>query len=168
MNAKVEEFINKMKEEQKLKELKQKEEHLISLGLLDESKSTIKIEYRDYWESGFDKWDEEKGKYYKETKVLIPIDVSDEEYQEILRYAPIVEKKQEKEEEDKVTSWAKTIKIFADILFVLNIIAGLILCFAMDSDYVWIPIVAALSYCIFYYPIIAGFSKIVAVAEKNL
>ena len=63
MNAKVEEFINKMKEEQKLKELKQREEHLISLGLLDESKSTIKIEYRDYWESGFDKWDEEKGKY---------------------------------------------------------------------------------------------------------
>ena len=62
MNAKVEEFINKMKEEQKLKELKQREEHLISLGLLDESKSTIKIEYRDYWESGFDKWDEEKGK----------------------------------------------------------------------------------------------------------
>ena len=76
--------------------------------------------------------------------------------------------KKMKEEEKKDTSWANTIKIFADILFVLNIIAGVILCFVMDSHYVWLPIVAALSYCIFYYPIIVGFSKIVAVAEKKL
>ena len=47
MNAKVEEFIKKMKKEQKAKELSQKKKHLISLGLVDESKTVKGIVYLD-------------------------------------------------------------------------------------------------------------------------
>ena len=182
MNAKVQEFIDKMKEEEKERELRHKEEekklrdkHLISLGLVDKEKSTQTIEYSTNWKNGFDEWDADKKKYYRKVEVNSPIEVTDEEYQEILKYAQLIEKEKEptKDVERKDTTWADRINVIAKILLPLNIIGGIILCiiFASDSSadvFAWIPIVSALTYCIFWYPIIVGFSKIVKVAEKNL
>lgn len=172
MNAKVQEFINKKKSELQEKKIKQRNEHLISLGLVDESKSVEGVVYFDVWDGSKDvKWDEEKQKYSKRTYIPAPIEVTDEEYDEILKYAPIDKKDEVKKEVE--TTWANAIKVIANILLVLNIIGGIILCMVLSSDYstediAWIPIVSALTYCILWYPLIVGFSKIVKVAEKNL
>lgn len=172
MNVKVQEFINKKKSELQEKEIKQRNEHLISLGLVDESKSVEGVVYFDVWDGSKDvKWDEEKQKYSKRTYIPAPIEVTDEEYDEILKYAPIDKKDEVKKEVE--TTWANAIKVIANILLVLNIIGGIILCMVLSSDYstediAWIPIVSALTYCILWYPLIVGFSKIVKVAEKNL
>ena len=202
MNAQVQEFINKMKEEEKERELrlkeeenakelkrkeeelKQKENHLISLGLIDKEKSSYKKIYNSERTIIYDKWDSQEKKYYKEIKSFVPIEVTDEEYQEILKYAPLIEEKKESirtneiecKEEDThkpETTWANAIKIIANILLVLNIIGGIILHIVLadnysTDDFAWIPLVSALTYCILWYPLIVGFSKVVKVAEKNL
>ena len=159
MNEKVQEFIKRMKEEQE----KQKNKHLITLGLIDESKTTEKREYLDNFIAGA-KLDGAKNQYYIETKEYAPIEVTDEEYEEILKYAPIEEEKNEKTKVGKKTTWGNAINTTANIYLVLNIIGALILAI----EFGWIPIVVALTYCILWYPIIVGISKVVKVAEKTL
>ena len=168
MNAKVQEFIDKMIEKQKGEELKQREKHLISLGLIDENKNTYLTSKVYPNEEGWH-FDFKEQVYYKGTKSAI--EVTDEEYQEILKYAPIKEKIVTAEEAK--TTWANAINVIANILLVLNIIGGIILFIILSSDYstddfAWIPIVSALTYCILWYPIIVGFSKVVKVAERAL
>ncbi len=153
MNPKVQEFINKMKEEQE----NQKKKHLISLGLIDESKIITSKVYPN--EEGWH-FDYKEQVYYKGTKSAI--EVTDEEYQEILKYAPIKEKTVTAEEAK--TIWANAINITATIFLVLNIIGA----FILAIEFGWIPIVVALTYCVLWYPIIVGFSKIVKVAENTL
>lgn len=170
MNVKAQEFITKMKAEQREKELELRAEHLISLGLIDESVSKEEIIYSDGYDGYGWLWDDEKQKYYKKVEVKVPIEVTDEEYQEILKYAPRTEKQMVKEEP---TSWAKIIKTIANILLIINIVGGIILCLILANDYytddfAWVPIVAALVYGLFYYPLIVGFSRIVAIAERKL
>lgn len=161
MNPKVQEFINKMKEEQE----NQKKKHLISLGLIDEEKTKRGIVYLDNWDGTKDcKFDNEKNKYYKESFVPAAIEVTEEEYQKILKYAPIEEQINEKVKIGKNTTWGNAIKTTANIYLVLNIIGALILAI----EFGWIPIVVALTYCVLWYPIIVGFSKIVKVAENTL
>lgn len=166
MDAKVQEFINKMKEEEK----KQRDDKLISLGLTDENKKTVIREYLNY--KRYDaKYDETKKQHYIEKEVESPIEVTEDEYQEILIYSSFIknETTETTEIKDISTTWASTIKVIANILLVLNIIGGFILWIVLvDKDFAWIPIVSALSYCILFYPLIVGFSKIVAVAERKL
>ncbi|MBE6329116.1 MAG: hypothetical protein E7072_03210 [Bacteroidales bacterium] len=166
MDAKVQEFINKMKEEEK----KQRDDKLISLGLTDENKKTVIREYLNY--KRYDaKYDETKKQHYIEKEVESPIEVTEDEYQEILKYSSFIknETTETTEIKDISTTWASTIKVIANILLVLNIIGGFILWIVLgDKDFAWIPIVSALSYCILFYPLIVGFSKIVAVAERKL
>ena len=171
MNAKVQEFINKMKE----KEMEQRNETLISLGLIDESQTITNRRTK-----GIDsftpnsQYDKEKNQYYVETKEYTAIEVTDEEYKEILKYVPFAEKNiDDKEVKEIATTWASAIKTIANILLAVNIIGGFILWIVLADDYdtkdfAWVPIVSALSYCILYYPLIVGFSKIVAVAERKL
>lgn len=167
MNAKVQEFINKMKEEEK----RIRDEKLISLGLTDDNKKTIIREYINY--DRYDaKYDETKQQHYIEKEVEYPVEVTENEYQEILKYSSFI-KSETTEIKDISTPWASTIKVIANILLVINIIGGLILCSVLadrydTKDFFWIPIVSALSYCILYYPLIVGFSKIVAIAERKL
>ena len=167
MNTKVQDFINKMKEEEK----KQRDENLISLGLVDETKKIIERQYINYYCSEA-KFDEEKKLNYIEKEVYAPIDVTDEEYKEIVKYSVFGEVKIQEIKEIS-TTWSSTIKVIANILLILNILGGIILSVSMlnsysTDDYAWIPIVSALTYCIFWYPLIVGFSKIVKVAEKTL
>lgn len=166
MNPKVQEFIDKMKAEQKEKELKEKKELLISLGLIDEEKSKEEVIYSDVRDFSNDwKWDEEKQKYYKKTQVIVPVEVTDEEYQEILKYAPVIEKEVEEiVKPEPETPTANAIRIIATILLILMLIVGVVSLILSE----WIPIVSAIIYSIFYYPFIIGFSKIVKVAEKQL
>jgi hypothetical protein len=165
MNNKVQEFINKMKAEQREKELKERGEHLISLGLIDEDKSNEETEYSDYYGGKDWKWDYEKNKYYKTVGIKVPVEVTDEEYQEILKYAPVIEKEVEEiVKPEPETPTANAIRIIATILLILMLIVGVVSLILSE----WIPIVSAIIYSIFYYPFIIGFSKIVKVAEKQL
>ena len=87
MNAKVQEFIDKMKEIEKTK----KEEKLISLGLIDESKTITKRKTIDVDQFTTNaKYDSINKEYYVETNEYFAIDVTDEEYQEILKYSSVV------------------------------------------------------------------------------
>ena len=174
MNAKVQEFINKMKEEQRVKDLKERSEHLISLGLVDEGKSKIVTkQYLDNYVYGA-KLDGPKNKYYIEGEGYPAIEVTEDEYQEILKYAPIrIKETEEIKTSTPNTPWASTIKFIANFLLVINIIGGFILCIILSSsystdDFAWLPIVSAVTYGILWYPLIVGFSKIVKVAEKTL
>ena len=173
MNAKVQEFIDKKKSELKEEELKKREEHLISLGLVDESKSVEGVVYFDIWDGSEEcKWDEEKQRYVKRSYVPAPIEVTDEEYQEILKYAP-KERTETGVKKEPDTTWGNAINTIANILLAINIIGGVTLCIILSNDYstadfAWIPIVSALTYCILWYPLILGFSKIVKAAEKTL
>ena len=167
MNAKVQEFINKMKEEQRKKELKQKEELLISLGLVDESKTIKRIVYlndEECKDSTTSKWDAEKQMFYEAIMSPAPIEVTDEEYQEILKYSSNIERRKQIKKDNKETPCADTINVIVKIFLVINIIGGLIL----SIQFGWIPIVVALTYGILWYSITVGFSKIVKVAEKTL
>lgn len=160
MNAKVQEFIDKMKKEEK----KQRDAKLISLGLIDETKSTLKREYYNYFHVDF-KYDKDKNLYYKEVGSYAPIDVTDEEYQEILKYSPNIDAESKADKKVIETGWANGIKTIAILLFIVNIIGGIIT-IASGGDILLTAIFA--SYCILYFPLIMGFSKIVAVAEKKL
>lgn len=171
MHAKVEEFIKKMKEEEKRKRDKERDEHLISLGLVDETRSIEGFEYFDIWDGTKEcVWDEEKNKYCKRSKVNAPIEVTDEEYREILKYAPLREKKKKKRLKG---GWGSSITVVANIFLFINIIAGIALIASYATDKIQgldflsfiIPVV---TYCILYYPLLAGFSKVVAAAEKQL
>ena len=178
MNTKVQEFINKMKAQQEEKELRQRKEHLISLGLVNENNSFVGKKYFDKWDgTSACHWDNEEKKYYKKVEQKDALEVSDEEYLEILKYCPLSDTKDTYTKEDTKrivsTPWGDAIKTIAHILLAVNLIGGFILFALLSSsystqDFAWIAIVLGLTYAILYYPLIIGFSKIVAAAEKYL
>lgn len=178
MNARVEQFIDRMKEEQKVKELKQKEAHLISIGLIDESKSHTERVYCDG--TGFDsdvKLDTEKQMYYKEVKKVFPIEVTDEEYQEILKYAPVSESTAEQVNGNtSKRTWSNIIKTIARIYLIGGILINLFTLLMLDRDYmsdnVFNQFLVESLITIFFisvsFPFVMGLSTIVAAAEKYL
>lgn len=178
MNARVEQFIDRMKEEQKVKELKQKEAHLISIGLIDESKSHTERVYCDG--TGFDsdvKLDTEKQMYYKEVKKVFPIEVTDEEYQEILKYAPVSESTAEQVNGNtSKRTWSNIIKTIARIYLIGGILINLFTLLMLDRDYmsdnVFYQFLGESLITIFFisvsFPFVMGLSTIVAAAEKYL
>jgi hypothetical protein len=83
MNDKVDNLIRQAKESKKQEEIIARENHLRSIGLIDENKTTRA--YANYY-SESSKFDQDKGLYYKE--VVGVIDVTDEEYEQICKYFP--------------------------------------------------------------------------------
>lgn len=88
MNSKVKEFLDaakaqeaKIEAEEAAVKAKERDQILISLGLVDEERS-IKV-YSDFYRDGYS-WDKEEEKYYHISPA--PIEVTDEEYAEILKY----------------------------------------------------------------------------------
>ena len=142
MNKKVQEFIDKKKDEQKVKEVEERNAHLISLGLIDKEKST----YTDAH--------------------LVAIEVTDEEYQEILKYAPVDVKK---------STLEKTIKGAGIILVAINIIEIIMMFIDLGEcspgSYAYQNLTenigVRIAQCL-YLPLIFGFAKIVGAAEKYL
>ena len=110
MNAKLESFINQ-----------KKSKHLVELGLVDESKPIKKRKYTNVFQEG-SHLDKEKNLYYTEVIEYEPIDITDEEYQELLKYAPVdKEKFSVTIERTNNTTWGNAIKAIANILLVFNI-----------------------------------------------
>lgn len=163
MNAKLENFIN----------LK-KSEHLISLGLIDESKTVKRIKYTHEYQPG-GQYDYERKMFYSEVIEYAPIDITDEEYHELLIYAPINKKKEEgTKQSTEVKQYSKTIMIISDIILVLNLIMGgfgLIMCFRSHNVLEAMPFCCLFIFALLgllWSPIIKGFANVVASAEKNL
>jgi len=119
MNDKVDNLIKQEKE--RLLSLKQqmRDNHLISLGLIDESKTFRK--YQNYFSESA-KLDEENQKFYTES--VGALDVSEEEYAEICKYFP--PKFQKNEILNNPTGSEKTLNIIAIICLVCGIICTLI------------------------------------------
>lgn len=163
MNPKVEEFICKMKEEQE----KQKKEHLISLGLIDETKSIETIEYYDVWDGTKEcEWVPNEQKYRKKVYKYEALDVTDDEYRAILKCAPIQDSQiLDGTESKKQTKWSNVICTTAIIITIVSIIIGFIFAFIMES---FMPIVWVVLYLAVYIPYAIGFARIVEAAEKYL
>ena len=89
MNQKLQEFLERASQEKKKKEQTQREEHLISLGLVDEEREYNKVRTGKYRY-----WDNEKKMYFCDRQK--PIEVTDEEYELICKYAPYEESSMQK------------------------------------------------------------------------
>ncbi len=109
MNEKLKSYFEKMEADKKLREQFEKDELLISQGLYE----TV---YSDSPQSGYT-YDKKAKKYYK----LIPIEVSDEEYQKILEYVP------DTVDPPKPSIWNTVMRIFAWSVFVIVILYGIAL-----------------------------------------
>jgi hypothetical protein len=81
MKEQIENLLRGEKERIIASEKEKRNNHLISIRLIDEGKSS-----RIYHAENGDKWDKEKGKWYTEN--LVALDVTDEEYTEICKYFP--------------------------------------------------------------------------------
>lgn len=178
----VQEFIETINEKRKKKEQEIKNELLVHMGLVDKDKSYR--EYFPYWVNDNCKWDEETGKYYIEKSV--PLEVSDEEYQEILKYAQVeVEEEEEERKLKKGTTWGNAIEIMAYIVLIVGIIANIILMINVkgptgatySQEYEITAEVAEIERwgyfvnIIFFalsFPFLIGFAKLVSAAEKYL
>lgn len=155
------EFIKEMNEKQKKKEQEIKNEVLIHLGLIDQEKSHR--EYFPYWVNDKCKWDEEVGKYYIGKNV--PLDVSDEEYEEILKYAEFdFEVEEIEKKRKKSTNWGKYIEFIAWIVLMLTIIPSIFIFIVGFQWDVFLLVIGAIpSFCI-----LMGFAELVSAAEKYL
>ena len=110
MNPKVEKFLSEMKESKANEAKRRRDEHLISLGLVDESKRIESRKYSQYWSKKYPNYDKYKDMYYSDTEQPLPIEISDEEYEEILKIAPLSESVTKKEK--SFASWAGYITIW--------------------------------------------------------
>lgn len=167
MNPKVEEFINKMKEKQE----KEKQEYLISLGLIDETKSINTIDFFDEWDGTKEcQWDYNAQKYCKKVQKFEALDVTDEEYQEILKYAPISQtqisnKSKSNKKQVFQTKWANILYKLVLILSIIILIAGIVVSVIVESFF---PMFYVILYVVLYIPFVIGFARIVEAAEKYI
>ena len=177
MNPKVQALIDQKRKEEYIKRDQKskddgfmKEQYLLSLGLIDEEKSSYKKIYKDEYEDGC-LWDEDKEQWYKEESDIVLLDISDEEYQTLLKYYPPTDYLVNFKPKDKTTSeltYSEIITVTAKIFLIVTIVGCLILAFIVD-DSVWVGVIIILGIInTLYYPLIIGFSKIVAAAEKYL
>lgn len=127
MDEKVKEFLETAKAKEREAFEKKRDEHLISLGLVNEGESVR--EYADNYSYIFNKWDEETKKYYREK--LVAISVTDEEYEEIKKYSAtdVVE------EEELENGAEKFLAIINGISLAIGIIAAIVLIFVALNSY---------------------------------
>lgn len=127
MNPKVEEFLAKKKKEKEEQELKKRNSVLLKLGLCEKEYAPEGKDYSDgYTEYHYD---EKEGKniYYKS----VPIEVTDEEYAEILKYASIKDTS-----ESGKNGVATVLKIIGIVFYIVGFIGGCIAGAAYrDFDY---------------------------------
>jgi hypothetical protein len=129
MNSKVQELIDT--ERQRLISAKKQDRDnlLISLGLIDEEKTILKeyVHYDPQFPSR--KFDEVKKVYYQE--IPAPLSITDDEYEELSRYFP-----EDNKTSNGSTSEEGTLNAIAVITLILGLICSLILFFtlALESD----------------------------------
>ena len=132
MDAKVKEFLDAAKAKEREAFEKKRDEHLISLGLIDEESEVVR-EYSSYYSSRFEKWDVDKKMYYYDRKQ--PVKVTDEEYEEILKYSTKNEIEEIEIEEIEIDNGAeKFLSVMNGINLAIGIIAAVVLIFvALDA-----------------------------------
>lgn len=151
MNGKVAKFLAEAKERESKKAAKERDATLISLGLTE----GVKREYGPYGRP-YVNYDREAKKYYYDRP--IPVEVTDEEYAEILKYAPARQKpaKPVSAAEKPVSKYPvnpgaeNTINAVATVLLVVGIVAsvacavfGFVAMAALgDPEAWWIGIIA--------------------------
>lgn len=120
MDPKVKEFIDSAKSKKREEFEKERDAHLISLGLIKEKVR----KYSDAYGGGYYAYDEVQKKYYGEFNV--PVNVTDEEYAEIKKIT------EEKPNEDiKIENGAeKFLAVFNGIFLGIGILASVILLIA--------------------------------------
>ena len=127
MDAKVKEFLDAAKAKEREAFEKKRDEHLISLGLIDEESEVVR-EYSSYYSTRFEKWDVDKKMYYYDIKQ--PVKVTDEEYEEILKYST----KNEIEEIEIENGAEKFLSVMNGINLAIGIISAVVLiCIALDA-----------------------------------
>ena len=127
MDAKVKEFLDAAKAKEREAFEKKRDEHLISLGLIDEESEVVR-EYSSYYSTRFEKWDVDKKMYYYDIKQ--PVKVTDEEYEEILKYST----KNEIEEIEIENGAEKFLSVMNGINLAIGIISAVVLiCVALDA-----------------------------------
>jgi hypothetical protein len=134
LHAKVKSFIER-KEQEKAKE---REQQLIALGLFEK-------EYSDERHPDYPNVDPDTGKYYR----IVPIEVTDEEYDMICSYA-----KEGKKERLGRNSVASALKTVAWLIIIIGIVVGLIT--AIGSEYIGSEYDGGLPLTIWLSAIIAG------------
>jgi len=117
MRKEVENLIKQEVEHLDVTKKQMRDKHLISLGLIDEEKTTRNYVAHNTFDG---KYDEEKQSYYEERAGAF--DVTDEEYAELCKYFPPSGKI-----ETQNNSAEKMLKIIADVVLYIGIIASIIL-----------------------------------------
>ena len=168
MHSKLEVFLNEKREQERRKALAEREAHLISLGLVEEW-TKERVEYFDEWDCTKScTWDEKLQKYSKVVQAPVPIEVTDEEYAQILKYAPIEGSKDKTKKRGLrgKRTWAGTIEIIAVLLVVLSCVSVVLLAGVEQSMFSYLLLI--LPCVIVTFVLMMGFAKIVAAAEEIL
>lgn len=177
MNPQLEKYINSKKQEQQKKYEQQRDELLMSLGLVDGSKTKVERVYSDLLLAGY-RYDDALRKYYFDKEIKLPIDITEDEYQELLKYVSKEEQpvKSEinKDASENLIALNKVLKVLAIISLIIGIILtvfGLV-----DINYSWwnpLPFIIGILSVVSSIPLfivrvlINGFIVIVENAECN-
>lgn len=124
MGQTVQEFIQAAQAKEREEFERKRDFHLIGLGLIDSEKSTKY--YSKYQSSVYTMWDSEKKMWYYSTPA--PLDVTDEEYEEIKRLT------QHKTETPTLNDSAETFLNVVLIIFLIVGILGAIILFVIGAD----------------------------------
>lgn len=119
MDTKVKEFLDAAKAKEREAFEKKRDEHLISLGLISE----VVREYSSHYSTRFEEWDVDKQMYYYDRKQ--PVKVTDEEYEEILKYST----KNEIEEIEIENGAENFLSVMNGINLAIGIMAAVVLIF---------------------------------------
>lgn len=163
MNKVVEKFIEKQKAELEAKNNLKKEKLLIDLGIYDKEYSDNTAWSEEYPKYEYDQ-NTQEAKYYK----IVPIQVTDEEYAEILKYSNL----NKEEETDKSNNKNTISQVFTGIAWAIFIL-GFILGFAMGYQQIEYSdkfkfSVALIYWCISFVSgmVMLGFSEIIKLLNE--
>ena len=136
MNLQVENLLKTEKERIIASDKQKRDKHLISIGLVDKEKSIRIYSEQDIYTSEFDKYDDEKKKYYKENAVAL--DVTDEEYNEVCKYFP-----PKSDIFGKDSKFGKIYPALSIISIICTIIGAVIILFAVIGLFYGISLVSS-------------------------
>lgn len=140
MNEQVAQLIERLKEQSQEDAKKAKREHLYSIGFVEKTyvEGEHSKEILEKRANGKYRYDAKENRYY----IATPIEVTDEEYAEICRYAP-PKPKQEKRNEERGEVGIGTLGVIGVIILILGIISAI----AMVSEDMVIAALATFASC---------------------
>ena len=129
MNERLQAFFEKKQQEELEQNRKERARTLLELGLYDKVYSPTNTYDEEYY---MYEWDTEEGiaRYYK----LVPIEVTDEEYQEVKKYKNSARYMAANADKNTVAS---VLTVIAWITFVGGFIIGFIYGAEVDTDFSW-------------------------------